>query len=148
MANIASILAEKGSEVLTICKSATVLDAAHLMNKHKCGSLLVTEDSKLLGIITERDVLSRVVAAERDPSATPVLAVMTQKISVCTPQTSIDEARTLMRNLRIRHLPVVDENENIIGLISIGDLNAHRLQGQEQTIHLMHEYIYGQVLQQ
>ena len=148
MANIASILAEKGSMVLSISKSATVLEAARLMNKHKCGSLLVIEDSKLLGIITERDVLSRVVALELAPIATPVAAVMSKEISVCTLETAIDEARTLMRNLRIRHLPVVDNSENIIGLISIGDLNASQLEGQQQAIHQMHEYIYGQTLEQ
>ncbi|MFG0250401.1 MAG: CBS domain-containing protein, partial [Phycisphaeraceae bacterium JB051] len=68
MTTVASILAEKGSRVLTISKGATVLEAARLMNEHKCGSLLVTEDEQLQGIITERDVLSRVVAAERDPA--------------------------------------------------------------------------------
>lgn len=146
MANVASILAEKGSQVLTISKGATVLEAAKLMNEHKCGSLLVTEDTQLQGIITERDVLSRVVAVSRDPAATPVLAVMTQEIAVCTPQTSIEEARTVMRNRRIRHLPVVDERDKLIGVVSIGDLNAHRLEGQEKTIHLLHEYLYGQPL--
>ncbi|MBL4701201.1 MAG: CBS domain-containing protein [Phycisphaeraceae bacterium] len=148
MANIASILAEKGSEVLSVSKSTTVLEAARMMTKNKCGSLLVTQDTKLLGIITERDVLSRVVALELAPTATPVAAVMSKEISVCNVQTSVDEARTLMRNLRIRHLPVVDDAENIIGLISIGDLNASQLEGQQQAIHQMHEYIYGQTLEQ
>ena len=115
-----------------------------MMNENKCGSLLVTEDTQLLGIITERDVLSRVVAAERDPAATPVLAVMTQEIAVCTAETSIEEARTVMRNRRIRHLPVVDGHDQLVGVVSIGDLNAYRLEGQEKTIHLLHEYLYGQ----
>jgi CBS domain-containing protein len=144
MSNVASILAEKGSQVLTISKGATVLEAARMMNEHKCGSLLVTEDTQLQGIITERDVLSRVVATQRDPAATPVLAVMTQEIAVCKPETSIEEARTVMRNRRIRHLPVVDEHDKLIGLVSIGDLNAYHLEGQEKTIHLLHEYLYGQ----
>ncbi|HAI11844.1 MAG TPA: histidine kinase [Phycisphaerales bacterium] len=144
MPNVASILAEKGSKVLTISKGATVLEAARMMNENKCGSLLVTEDTQLLGIITERDVLSRVVAAERDPAATPVLAVMTQEIAVCTAETSIEEARTVMRNRRIRHLPVVDGHDQLVGVVSIGDLNAYRLEGQEKTIHLLHEYLYGQ----
>ena len=148
MANIASILAEKGSQVLTISKSMTVLDAARMMNEHKCGSLLITEDDQLHGIITERDVLSRVVAEQRDPAATPVVAVMTPEIAVCTAETSLEEARAVMRNRRIRHLPVVNEHNHLIGVVSIGDLNAYRLEGQEKTIHLLHEYIYGQTISQ
>jgi CBS-domain-containing membrane protein len=63
----------------------------------------------------------------------------------CTPDTTIDEARTVMKERRIRHLPVVDGEDRLLGLISIGDLNAYEAASQEQTIFLMSEYIYGRV---
>jgi CBS-domain-containing membrane protein len=70
---------------------------------------------------------------------------MTTEVLCCTPQTSIEEARTVMKERRIRHLPVVDAEDRLQGLVSIGDLNAYEAASQEQTIFLMSEYIYGRV---
>ncbi len=146
MPKISLILSEKGSVVHQVTQGATVLEAAKIMNDHQCGSLVVMKDDKLVGIITERDVLSRVVAEQRDPASTPVVAVMTHEVAVCGLETKIEEARTVMRNRRIRHLPVVDKDHKLLGMISIGDLNAFRLNGQEQTIHFLHEYLYGETV--
>jgi CBS domain-containing protein len=145
MATVRDILAVKGSQVASIGPEATVLDAAVLMNEHKIGSLLVMSGGQLIGIITERDILHRVVVTRRDPGVTPVLDVMTTEVICCQPHTSIEEARGVLKNRRIRHLPVVDELERLCGLISIGDLNAHETHDHEQTIHVLHEYIYGRV---
>jgi CBS domain-containing protein len=145
MATVRDILGVKGSQVLSIGPEATVLDAAVLMNEHKIGSLLVMSGGQLIGIITERDILHRVVVTRRDPGVTPVLDVMTTEVICCQPHTSIEEARGVLKNRRIRHLPVVDELERLCGLISIGDLNAHETHDHEQTIHVLHEYIYGRV---
>jgi CBS domain-containing protein len=142
MATVMAILANKGSGVLTIGKEATVLQAALLMNEHKVGALVVTEGDGVAGMFTERDVLRRVVGEQRDPASTRVEEVMTTEVAVCTPETTLDEARGAMKNRRIRHLPVVDGNR-LCGIISIGDLNAHQMTSQEHTIHLMHEYLYG-----
>src|SRR5207302_2820005 len=144
MGTVREILANKGSHVLTIGKTATVLEAAMLMNDHKVGSVVVTEDGgRLLGMFTERDVLRRVVGEQRDPASTPVSEVMTTEVVCCTPDTTIEEARVAMKNRRIRHLPLVDGDRRVQGVISIGDLNAYHLNSQEQTIFLMQEYIYG-----
>jgi CBS domain-containing protein len=142
MATVMAILANKGTHVLTIGREATVIQAALLMNEHKVGALVVTEGDGVAGMFTERDVLRRVVGEHRDPAATRVADVMTTEVLCCEPQTSIDEARGVMKNRRIRHLPVVD-GSRLCGLISIGDLNAHQMTSQEHTIHLMHEYLYG-----
>ena len=96
-------------------------------------------------MFTERDVLRRVVGERRDPAATTVADVMTVEVVCCTPETTIEEARGAMMNRRIRHLPVVDGDRRLHGLISIGDLNAWHLDTQEQTIHLLNEYLYGRV---
>ena len=145
MATIRDLLTIKGSEVVSIGKDATVLDAALRMNQHRVGAMVVLEGDRLVGMFTERDVLRRVVAERRDPATTLVSDVMTTEVVCCTPETSAEEARGSMKNRRIRHLPVVDSADKLIGLISIGDLNAHQNTAQEQTIHLMHEYLYGRV---
>jgi CBS domain-containing protein len=145
MATVKDILAVKGSQVLSIGPEATALDAALLMNEHKVGSLLVMSGGQLIGIISERDILQRVVVPRRDPGVTPVLDVMTTEVICCQPHTPLEEARGVMKNRRIRHLPVVDELKRLCGLISIGDLNAHETHTHERTIHVLQEYIYGRV---
>ena len=143
MATVKDILAIKGSGVLTIAPSATVFEAALLMNEHKVGSLLVLEDGRLAGIITERDILQRVVALRRDPGELPVREAMTSELVCGQPHTTVDEARGVMKNRRIRHMPVLDDTGYLAGLISIGDLNAHEAHDQEMTIHFLQEYIHG-----
>src|SRR6201987_3362975 len=145
MATVRDLLAIKGSHVLAIGPEATVLDAALLMNEHKVGSLLVMSGGQLIGIITERDILNRIVVPRRDPGVTPVLDVMTTEVICCQPHTRLEEARGVLKNRRIRHLPVVDESKRLCGLISIGDLNAHETHAREHTIHILQEYIYGRV---
>jgi CBS domain-containing protein len=142
MATALTILQRKGTHVLTIGKDATVLQAALLMNEHKVGALVVMDGEGIAGMFTERDVLRRVVGEQRDPARTGVAEVMTTEVACCTPETPLEEARGAMKNRRIRHLPVVEDGR-LRGLISIGDLNAHEMTSQEQTIHLMHEYLYG-----
>jgi CBS domain-containing protein len=143
MATVSDILAIKGTNVLSISPEATVLDAANRMNERKIGSLLVMDGSRLIGIITERDMLQRVLVELRDPAHTPVGEVMTTELVCCHPHTTLEEARGVLKNRRIRHLPVLDECEQLIGLISIGDLNAHLANDHERTIFVLQEYIYG-----
>ena len=115
------------------------------MNEHKIGALLVLQGGNMVGVFSERDILRRVVAEQRSPSETRVADVMTSEVICCTPQTDLDEARSAMKNRRIRHLPVVDEQGRLQGLISIGDLNAYQATTQEHHIHLLTEYLYGRV---
>src|SRR5580700_1388192 len=141
MATVKDILAVKGSQVLSIGPSASVLLAAHLMNEHRVGSVVVLDQGRVAGIFTERDVLRRVVGEQRDPAKTSVAEVMTSEVVCCTPQTALEELRGAMKNRRIRHLPVVDQEGRLLGLVSIGDLNAQLAAIQEQTIHLLQEYV-------
>ena len=145
MAKVTEILSQKGSQVLSIGENATVMDGALLMNEHKVGALVVTDNGRVIGMFTERDILSRVVVERRDPATTKVGEVLTRDVVCSAPTTTIEEARGLMKNCRIRHLPVVDKAKKLIGLISIGDLNAWKLDGHEKTIHGLHEYLYGRV---
>ena len=107
MADVASILETKGSDVLRIEGSATVLDAVKRMVEANVGSLLVDEDGSLAGIVTERDYLRRVTLEGRDENDTPVRDIMTSPLVYVTPDTSIDECMAVMTERRIRHLPVL-----------------------------------------
>ncbi len=145
MVKVQEIVSRKGAQVFTVGPEATVLEAALIMNDHRVGALVVLSDGHITGMFSERDVLRRVVAERRDPAATRVADVMTAEVACCTPETELEEARGAMKNRRIRHLPVVDSQDCLVGLISIGDLNAHEATAKEQTIHLLHEYLYGRV---
>jgi len=143
MLKVKDILNRKGSQVWSIDRGATVLQAAQLMNEHRIGSLVVTEFGQVAGIFTERDVLQRIVAESRDPAATRVGEVMSEEVVCCHLDTTLEEAGTAMKERRIRRLPVVNGGKQLIGMISMGDLNAMQTSSQEHTIHLLHEYLYG-----
>ena len=143
MAHVRDVLAEKGHEVETITEGRTVLEATQEMNRRKIGAMVVMRGDTIAGIFTERDVLQRVVAEQRDPGTTRVGDVMTRKLMVCAPDTTLDDARAVMRHRRIRHLPVVGSNGLLIGMLSIGDLNAWSIADGEVTIQYMSDYLYG-----
>ena len=143
MATLKDILAGKDSNVISVEPQATVMEAAVLMNHYRIGFLVVSDGERPVGVFSERDILRRVVVARLDPGKTLVSEVMTREMLVCNPTTSLEEACSVMKNRRIRHLPVVDENERLVGLVSIGDLNAYDANAQEQTLHVLREYIYG-----
>jgi CBS domain-containing protein len=145
MATMREILARKGAHVFTIGKEATALEAALLMNEHKIGCLVVLDTGEVVGVFTERDILQRIVAEHRDPAQTQVGDVMTTEVFCCTAETTLDEARGAMKSRRIRHLPLMDGDHRLQGLISIGDLNAYQASDHEQTIYLLQEYLYGRV---
>lgn len=139
------ILTTKGSTVYSTDPDSTVLNAVQHMNQHKLGSLVVLEDGRLVGMFTERDVLRRIVGEQRNPSSTRVSEVMTRNVICCPPDTDLEEVSAIMKQQRIRHVPVVDENGRLHGVISIGDVNACYASSQEQTITFLNEYIYGRV---
>jgi CBS domain-containing protein len=144
MAIIRDILLHKGSQVWSIGTSATSLQAVLLMNEHKIGALVVIDQGRVAGMFTERDVL-RLVAERRDLEQTSVGEWMTTEVVCCSPATSVDEAKSAMKNRRIRHLPVVGDDDRVLGVISIGDLNALETADHQQTIFMMSEYLYGRV---
>ena len=145
MTMVRDILRVKGSEVVLIQPEATVLAAATLMNERKVGALVISDRGTLQGIFTERDILLRIVAQRRDPGTTRVEEVMSREVACCQLHTTLDEARSVMKNRRIRHLPVLADDQQLCGLISIGDLNAHDADSKETTIQMMQAYIHGHV---
>jgi len=145
MATVRDILRKKGNKVAWISPGASVLEATKEMNHQKVGAILVQDHDRLVGIFTERDVLTRVVAAERQPARTPVAEVMTTEIACCGLDSELEELSAVMKNRRIRHIPVLNADGQVQGLVSIGDLNAWESDGKETTIHFLSEYIHGRV---
>jgi len=140
MSTIAHILDSKGHDVVKIDSEAKVIDAANLMNKHHIGAVVVTQSEKVIGIFSERDILNRVVAQNRDPAELYVREVMTAPVACCGPDTSRAECRSVMKNRRVRHLPVVKDGR-LIGIISIGDILEDEGAEQQATIRNLYEYI-------
>jgi CBS domain-containing protein len=145
MATVRDLLALKGPKLVTVGPDATVLSAAIVMNEHRIGAVVVRDGERVVGMFTERDVLQRIVGQRLDPAVTLVRDVMTTEVACCTLDTSAEEARYAFKTRHIRHLPVVDGERRLLGLISIGDLNAYQAAEQEQTIHLLNEYLHGRV---
>jgi CBS domain-containing protein len=136
---LAEILEEKGREVLEIDADSSVLEAVQLMVENNVGSLLVTEGGEIAGIVTERDYLRRVTLEGRTEEA-PVREIMSSPLVVATLETSVDECMAMMTDRRIRHIPVV-ENEQVVGLVSIGDLVKFKSKLQSFEIQFLNDYI-------
>ena len=132
--------------VHTIAETASMLDAVQAMNEYRIGCLVVTrEDTTISGIIAERDVIRRLGCAQEDLSRVPVSDVMKREVIVCTPADGLDAVRSVMRTQWIRQVPVVDPGGGLVGIISLGDLNAYMLSEGEGVITYMHDYIEGKV---
>ena len=142
MGTVHDILARKDGVVHSVQAGDDTLTAARRMNDHKIGSVLVMVEGRMVGILTERDILTRVVAQSRDPRSTRVSEVMTRQVLTCRPTTRLNEARKVMRDERIRHLPVVD-GDAVVGMVSIGDLNNAEHDILVETIQTMEMYIAG-----
>jgi CBS domain-containing protein len=138
---VSQILEEKGLNVLQIEAEASVYDAVKKMVAANVASLLVSEGGEITGIITERDYLRRVTVEGRTDEGTSVREIMSSPLIVVTPQTSIDECMALMTNRRIRHLPVVDDQGGVVGIVSIGDVVKFKSKQQSFEIKFLHEYI-------
>lgn len=142
MATVADILKRKGSSVVCMDKSETVLKATVEMNNRRIGGLVVLDKDRVVGIITERDVLTRIVAAKADPATTKIEQVMTSPIACCAPETTIEECGAVITEKRIRHLPVVKDGQ-LLGIITSGDILYQERRKTDETIKYLEEYIHG-----
>jgi CBS domain-containing protein len=141
MPTVHDLMARKGVETVSILPTDTVLEAARRMNERGIGGLLVVEAGQLVGIFTERDILRRVVALNRDPVTTLVKTVMTSPVITCLPETSVEECGAIMTVRRIRHLPVADAR-GLIGIVTSGDVLAFRVDEQQATITYLNNYMF------
>ena len=125
-----------GEKLQTVLPDDTVSTAAKSMANYRVGCLLVVNrDDDLIGIISERDILTKITAADRDARTISVEQVMTTSVFSCTPDMSTDEAQAIMARHRIRHLPIVNGTKPI-GMVSIRDVIVHQLKAaQERDKH-------------
>jgi signal-transduction protein with cAMP-binding, CBS, and nucleotidyltransferase domain len=136
----ADILAGKESRLLAVDGDASVLDAARRMIEANVGSMLVSVEGRIAGIVTERDYLRRVVLEEKADSETTVREIMSSPLIVVSPTTTVDECMALMTEQRLRHLPVA-EGGDVIGMVSIGDVVKFTSTQQSAQIRYLTDYI-------
>jgi CBS domain-containing protein len=141
MSTVRDLLVRKGTAVVSIPPTATVLDAAHVMNDKGIGGVVVLDDHTLVGIFTERDIMRRVVAANRDPAKTLVSDVMTTECLTILPDVQIAVCRAMMSTRRIRHLPVVHDG-GLVGMITSGDVLAFEVAEAEAQIEQLEKYVF------
>ena len=139
---ISEILNSKGSTVHSVAPDAMVFDAIQLMSDKNVGALLVIERKRLVGIISERDYTRKVALKGKSSKQTKVREILSEQVVRVTPSHSIEDCMRLMTEHRIRHLPVVNEDE-VVGIISIGDLVNWIISAQTSTIFQLQTYISG-----
>ncbi len=138
---VKQILYKKGGEVYTVDEMAMVYDAIALMSEKDIGALVVVCKGRLCGIISERDYRNKVVLKGRMSKETPVRDIMTKDVKCVTEEFTMQDCMGIMSDKRIRHLPVLDEKNNLIGIISIGDIVKAIMDAQRNEIQNLREYI-------
>jgi CBS domain-containing protein len=142
MITVRQLLRAKGHDVWHIAPDASVYDALKLMADKEVGALLVLEGEDLIGIISERDYARKVILKEKSSMDTPIKEIMTHEVISVRPEQTLQECMALMTDKRIRHLPVL-ENDQLIGIISIGDVVKAIISQQEFMIEQLERYIEG-----
>jgi CBS domain-containing protein len=145
MGKVRNILDGKGSrQVFSVEPSTIVYHAIEIMADKNIGGLLICENGKLVGIFTERDYARKLILKGKSSKDTTIGELMTKSPFTVTMDSSIEECMEMMSNKRIRHLPVVDGDGKVVGVISIGDVVTFIIQEQKSTIDHLQSYIAGQ----
>lgn len=138
---ISSILAEKGSDVVTVAPDHSVKSLLTLLSQHKIGALVVSNDGKaIIGIVSERDIVLALAGSESIMDE-PVSKIMTREVFVAPSDAKIDELMNVMTSQRIRHIPITSDNGELMGIVSIGDLVKARLSELETERAALMDYI-------
>ena len=133
---------KKHKDVISIAPNRPVFDALVIMAEYKIGALAVMDGNKLVGIFSERDYAREIVLQGRSSKTTHISEVMTTKVIVGKPDDLVDSAMRVMSEKKFRHLPVVD-GENVLGMLSIGDLVKEIIDDQQRAIEALESYIKG-----
>ena len=142
MKTVRQLLQDKGHEVASIEPDKSVYDAMQLMAARNIGALLVLEAGKLIGIVTERDYSRKAHLLDKSVRDILVKDIMTSQVAYVSPNYTAEDCMALVTEMRVRHLPVL-ENDQVIGIISIGDLVKDAISDREFVIHQLEHYIYG-----
>ena len=143
MRTLKQLLAGKQRPPVVVAPIDTVFHALTLMAQHDIGALLVLDGEKLVGIFSERDYARKIMLHGKSSKETLVREIMSDRVAYVTPATTLDECMALMTERRFRHLPVLSEAGEVLGIISIGDLVKETISAQQMIISELERYISG-----
>jgi CBS domain-containing protein len=142
MTILKQLLQAKGQEVYSVTPEMTVYDALELMADKNIGAVLVLDGERVAGIFSERDYARRVVLQGKSSRETAVSDVMTAEVVCARPTLPVERCLALMTEKRFRHIPVLDESDRLMGLVSIGDVVKEMINQQQIIINHLEDYIY------
>lgn len=144
MSTVRDVLKGKSSKVETISPKATIYEALEKMAQKDIGALVVMENKKVVGIVSERDYARKIILKGKNSKKTLVKEIMTSKLVSTTPDASVEDAMVLMTGKRVRHLPVFEKSK-FIGIISIGDVMKSIISNKDFLIDQLSKYIAGNI---
>ena len=142
MTSVNQLLNNKGFDILTVDANESVFRALELMAEHSIGSLLVMDGDRVAGLFSERDYARGIILKGRTTKETKVKEIMTSQVVVINPGQTTEECMAIMTEKRVRHLPIMQDDE-LIGIISIGDLVKAIIEEQQFVIEQLVSYING-----
>ena len=142
MGCVKDMLNSKGGKIYSISPKATVYEALEMMSEKDIGALVVMENKKVVGIISERDYARKIILQKKTSKKTLVQEVMSSDLFSVTPDTSVEDAMVLMTGKHVRHLPVFEKSK-FVGVISIGDVVKTIISNKDFLIDQLSEYITG-----
>jgi len=143
MKTLKQMLAGKRRPLAVVAPNDSVFHALTLMAQHDVGALMVLDGEQLVGIFSERDYARKIILHGKSSKETLVSEIMSDKVAYVTPGTTLDECMALMTEKRFRHLPVLNEDGSVAGIISIGDLVKETISSQQFLIKQLEHYISG-----
>ncbi len=143
MATVKNLLKMKGNDVWSVPVTATVRQTLKLLAEKNIGAVLVLDSGKIAGIFSERDYARHAARREALLLDEPVIDFMTRAVYYVSPSQTVEECMALMTSKHIRHLPVLEGEQNLVGLISIGDVVKQLMEEKETAIHGLENYILG-----
>jgi CBS domain-containing protein len=139
---VMQILRVKGREVVTLASDATLSEATRILSQKRIGALVVKDpQGRVAGILSERDVVRALAAESVTALARPVGAYMTRAVATCSEHDTVDELMEMMTVGRFRHVPVLDSNDQLCGIVSIGDVVKTHIEEQEREASNLRQYI-------
>ena len=142
MKTVQQLLESKGTTIISVKPDAKVIDALRVMAEREIGAVLVLDNERLVGIMSERDYARKVILRGKSSHELTVRDIMTERVVYVRPQQTVHECMALMTSKRVRHLPVLD-GERLAGVLSVGDLVKETIAEQEFIIQQLENYIHG-----
>ena len=141
MITLRQLIAGKHKPIATVDPDSTVLHALEIMAENDVGALLVLDGERLAGVFSERDYARKVILQGKSSKELKVREIMTDKVFYVTPETSIEQCMAIMTDKHIRHLPILENGEKVLGVISIGDVVKETISQQQFIINQLESYI-------